>query len=124
MSDSYSQEHSYQEHATEKSEADTAAHRHMTVPATTPVVPDLEDKPFSHGLFDKDPATTAARKGWLKISVFGVVVLFVMIWGVLPIYWAAIGRSSNNIHNLSGYVVVRLLSIAIRRFLMLVSAGL
>ncbi|KAG1770436.1 hypothetical protein EDD22DRAFT_865941 [Suillus occidentalis] len=103
MSDSL--EHSYQERATGKLEPDTASHDQTTVPIRTPVVPDVEDKPFSHGLFDKDPATTAARKGWLKISVFGVAAIFVMIWGVLPIYWAAIGRSSNNIHNLSGYVV-------------------
>jgi hypothetical protein len=124
MSDSFSQlEHSYQEHATEKSEPDTVAHRHTPVPVKTPVVPDIEDTPFSHGLFDKDPATTAARKGWLKISIFGVVVLFVMIWGVLPIYWAAIGRSSNNVHNLSGYVVVRFLSITIPRLLIFVFAG-
>jgi hypothetical protein len=93
------------------------------VPVKTPVVPDIEDTPFSHGLFDKDPATTAARKGWLKISIFGVVVLFVMIWGVLPIYWAAIGRSFNNVHNLSGYVVVRFLSITVRHFLISISAG-
>ncbi|KAG1775322.1 hypothetical protein EV702DRAFT_973142 [Suillus placidus] len=105
MSDTYSQEHSYQEHATEKSEADSDAHRRVRAPVKTPVVPDAEDKPFSHGFFDKDPATTAARKVWLKISIFGVLALFLMIWGVLPIYWAALGRTSNNIHNLSGYVV-------------------
>ncbi|KAG1881436.1 hypothetical protein C8R48DRAFT_586993 [Suillus tomentosus] len=105
MSDSYSQENSYQKHAAEKSE--TATHRRAPIlaPITTPVVPDAEDKPFSHGLFDNDPATSAARKGWLKISIFGVLVLFIMIWGVLPIYWAALGRSYNNVHNLSGYVV-------------------
>ncbi|KAG1829083.1 hypothetical protein EV424DRAFT_459316 [Suillus variegatus] len=104
MSDSYSQENSYQKHAAEKSEA--AAHRRAPIaPITTPIVPDAEDKPFSHGLFDNDPATSAARKGWFKISIFGVLVLFIMIWGVLPIYWAALGRSYNNVHNLSGYVV-------------------
>ncbi|KAG1737631.1 hypothetical protein EDB19DRAFT_1928366 [Suillus lakei] len=102
MADSY-QEHSYQEHSIEKSESDAATHHRVTAPVTTPVEPD--DKPFTHGVFDKDPATTAARKVWLKISILGVLVLFVMIWGVLPIYWAALGRSSNNIHNLSGYVV-------------------
>ncbi|KAG2148512.1 hypothetical protein BD769DRAFT_572233 [Suillus cothurnatus] len=94
-----------QEHTTEKSEADTAAHRRVTAPVITPILPDAEDKPFSHGLLDKDPATSAARKGWFKISISGVLVLFFMIWGILPIYWAALGRSYNNIHNLSGYVV-------------------
>ncbi|KAG1815950.1 uncharacterized protein BJ212DRAFT_203601 [Suillus subaureus] len=105
MSESYSQENSYQERMIDKSEAGTSAH-HATAPVITPIIlPDAEDKPFSHGLFDKDPGTTAARKGWLKISILGVLVLFVMIWGILPIYWAALGRSYNNIHNLSGYVV-------------------
>jgi hypothetical protein len=100
-----SEDHLSQEHTTEKSETDTAAHRRVTAPVITPILPDAEDKPFSHGFFDKDPATTAARKGWFKISISGVLVLFFMIWGILPIYWAALGRSYNNIHNLSGYVV-------------------
>ncbi|KAG2043585.1 hypothetical protein BDR03DRAFT_996313 [Suillus americanus] len=103
MSDGYSQENSYKEHATEELGVEDSAHRRVTPPVITPVLP--EDRPFSHGLLDKDPATTAARKGWLKISILGVLVLFFMIWGVLPIYWAALGRSYNNIHNLSGYVV-------------------
>jgi hypothetical protein len=100
-----SEDHLSQEHTTEKSETDTAAHRRVTAPVITPILPDAEDKPFSHGFFDKDPATSAARKGWFKISISGVLVLFFMIWGILPIYWAALGRSYNNIHNLSGYVV-------------------
>ncbi|KAG0706105.1 hypothetical protein DFH29DRAFT_903615 [Suillus ampliporus] len=96
---------SYQEHSIEKSEPDVTTHRHAVAPATTPVMPDGDDNPFSHGIFDRDPATAAARKSWLKISILGVLVLCFMIWGVLPIYWAALGRSSNNIHNLSGFVV-------------------
>jgi hypothetical protein len=100
-----SEDHLSQEHTTEKSETDTAAHRRVTAPVIAPILPDAEDKPFSHGFFDKDPATSAARKGWFKISISGVLVLFFMIWGILPIYWAALGRSYNNIHNLSGYVV-------------------
>jgi hypothetical protein len=100
-----------QEHSMETKEFDQAAHYH-DVAAPTPIAPitrDGDDAPFSHGVFDSDPATAAARKGWLKISMFGVVVLCFMIWGVLPIYWAALGRSYNNIHNLSGFVVVRVL---------------
>ncbi|KAG2150475.1 hypothetical protein DEU56DRAFT_780199 [Suillus clintonianus] len=97
MADSYEAERTI-----EKSEGSTSTHGRTAALATTPIVP---DKPFSHGIFDKDPETTAARNGWLKISILGVLVLFVMIWGVLPIYWAALGRSSNNIHNLSGFVV-------------------
>ncbi|KAG1734751.1 uncharacterized protein EDB91DRAFT_586266 [Suillus paluster] len=96
---------SYQEPSITKSEPDVTWHRRVAAPVTTPVTPDDDDKPFSHGIFDKDPATAAARKGWLKISILGLVVLCFMIWGVLPIYWAALGRSYNNIHNLSGFVV-------------------
>ncbi|KAG1890397.1 hypothetical protein F4604DRAFT_1568022 [Suillus subluteus] len=103
MSDFYGQETSDKEHATEESGTGASADRRVTAPAITPVLP--EDRPFSHGLLDKDPGTSAARKGWLKISILGVLALFFMIWGVLPIYWAALGRSYNNIHNLSGYVV-------------------
>jgi hypothetical protein len=119
-----SEDHLSQEHTTEKSETDTAAHRRVTAPVITPILPDAEDKPFSHGFFDRDPATTAARKGWFKISISGVLVLFFMIWGILPIYWAALGRSYNNIHNLSGYVVVSLLSVMSWRFLMSICTGL
>jgi hypothetical protein len=102
-----------QEHSMETKEFDQAPHY---VAAPTPITRDGDDAPFSHGVFDSDPATAAARKGWLKISMFGVVVLCFMIWGVLPIYWAALGRSYNNIHNLSGFVVVRVLSCITLRF--------
>lgn len=98
---------SCQEHSMEKPGSDAA---HRVAYPLTPSTRDGDDEPFSHGIFDKDPATTAARKAWLKISLFGLVVLCFMIWGVLPIYWAALGRSSNNIHNLSGFVVVSVLS--------------
>lgn len=100
---------SCQEHSMEKSGSD-AAHRVAAPYPLSPSTRDGGDEPFSHGIFDKDPATTAARKAWLKISLLGLVVLCFMIWGVLPIYWAALGRSSNNVHNLSGFVVVSVLS--------------
>ncbi|KAG1878115.1 hypothetical protein DFJ58DRAFT_902993 [Suillus subalutaceus] len=92
MSDFYDQKTSDKEHATEESGTGASAHRRVTAPVITPVLP--EDRPFSHGLLDKDPGTSAARKGWLKISILGVLALFFMIWGVLPIYWAALGRST------------------------------
>ncbi|KAN0091251.1 Protein of unknown function (DUF3533) domain containing protein [Tylopilus felleus] len=64
-----------------------------------------QEKPFSHGLFDMDRGTVAARMVWLKISFMAVVLLIFIILGILSIYWAALGRSFGNIHKLSGYVV-------------------
>ncbi|KAG9316719.1 hypothetical protein JVU11DRAFT_2779 [Chiua virens] len=61
--------------------------------------------PFSHGVFDTDSGTATARKIWLKISIAAVGLLIFIILGILSIYWAALGRSFGNVHNLSGYVV-------------------
>lgn len=69
-----------------------------------------QGQPFSHGLFDMDRGTVTARRVWLKISVFAVGLLIFIILAILSIYWAALGRSFGNIHNLSGYVVVSVLS--------------
>ncbi|KAF8134559.1 hypothetical protein EV363DRAFT_1257791 [Boletus edulis] len=52
-----------------------------------------------------DNGTIAARRVWLKISLVAVGLLIFIIFAILSIYWAALGRSSGNIHNLSGYVV-------------------
>ncbi|KAH0827967.1 hypothetical protein J3R83DRAFT_3605 [Lanmaoa asiatica] len=66
---------------------------------------DETDRPFSHKLFDMDMGTITARRVWLKISLVAVGLLMFIILAILSIYWAALGRSSGNIHNLSGYVV-------------------
>lgn len=71
-----------------------------------------QEKPFSHGLFDMDRGTVAARMVWLKISFMAVVLLIFIILGILSIYWAALGRSFGNIHKLSGYVVVSTFELA------------
>lgn len=55
-----------------------------------------------------DKGTVAARKVWLKISLVAVGLLVFIIFTILSIYWAALGRSSGNVHNLSGFVVVSL----------------
>ncbi|KAI9571106.1 hypothetical protein HD554DRAFT_249739 [Boletus coccyginus] len=66
---------------------------------------DETERPFSHELFDMDRGTVAARRVWLKISLVAFGLLVFIIFAILSIYWAALGRSSGNIHNLSGYVV-------------------
>ena len=53
-----------------------------------------------------DRGTVAARRVWLKISLVAVGLLIFIIFAILSIYWAALGRSFGNIHNLSGFVVV------------------
>lgn len=65
-----------------------------------------QEQPFSHELFDMDRGTVSARRVWLKISLAAVGLLIFIIFAILSIYWAALGRFSGNIHNLSGYVVV------------------
>lgn len=59
-----------------------------------------------------DKGTVAARKVWLKLSLAAVGILIFIILAILSIYWAALGRSSRNIHNLSGYVVVSTFGLA------------
>ncbi|KAH7913173.1 hypothetical protein BJ138DRAFT_1171485 [Hygrophoropsis aurantiaca] len=70
-----------------------------------PPIDPRHDHPFTHGFFDKDPGTVAARSAWIKTVVAGIVLVICVIWAVLSMYWAALGRTSGHIHNLSGYVV-------------------
>lgn len=63
-----------------------------------------------------DKGTVAARKAWLKFSLVAVSIIIFITLAILPIYWAALGRSSGNIHNLSGYVVVSTLDLAIHTY--------
>lgn len=75
-----------------------------------------QDPPFSHGFFDRDKETVAARKIWFTISMGVVGQIIFIILGILSIYWAALGRSYVNIHNLSGYVVVSSVTHSFRTF--------
>jgi Protein of unknown function (DUF3533) len=66
--------------------------------------------PFSNGFFDKDPITSKARAEYLKLLVAGTMLISVAIWAVLSIYWGALWKTEDLIHNLEGWVVVRILS--------------
>jgi hypothetical protein len=66
--------------------------------------------PFSHGFFDKDPITSKARAEYLKLLVAGAMLVSVAIWAVLSIYWGALWKTEELVHNLEGWVVVRLLT--------------
>ncbi|OAX42268.1 hypothetical protein K503DRAFT_374864 [Rhizopogon vinicolor AM-OR11-026] len=48
---------------------------------------------------------TKTRQEWFKSSFIGLACIWIIIWGILPMYWGALGRWSANIHNLSAYVV-------------------
>ncbi|KAH7925949.1 hypothetical protein BV22DRAFT_399074 [Leucogyrophana mollusca] len=94
-----------------KRAANESADSGATAIAQDPVLPvpppidTYQDEPFTHGFFDEDRATSEARSKWLKSVVVGVFVVCCVIWTVLPMYWAALGRTTGNIHNLLGYVV-------------------
>ena len=72
----------------------------------------LNDDPFSRGLFDKDELTTQARAKWFKVLVLGTMYVVCLLWGVLPLYWATLAYTDNNVHSLSGWVVVILARVA------------
>ncbi|KIM91852.1 hypothetical protein PILCRDRAFT_761064 [Piloderma croceum F 1598] len=61
--------------------------------------------PFSNGFFDKDPITSKARAEYLKLLVAGTMLVSVAIWAVLSIYWGALWKTEDLIHNLEGWVV-------------------
>lgn len=69
-------------------------------------VDDPRSKPFSSGFFDKDPATTQARKAYLKVIVPGTILISIAIFAVLSIYWGALWKTFELTHNLHGWVVV------------------
>jgi len=67
--------------------------------------PPSSDPPFSHGFFDKDPASVGARKAYTKAIVGFTVFTSIFIWGVVSIYWGAFWRGRTGAHNMHGWVV-------------------
>ncbi|KAI0343451.1 hypothetical protein BDW22DRAFT_1355893 [Trametopsis cervina] len=63
------------------------------------------NEPFAHGILDKDPASRAALKAYLKPIIGSTVLLWLAIWSVLGIYWGANWRVFQGIHNLNGWIV-------------------
>ncbi|EGO00047.1 hypothetical protein SERLA73DRAFT_72795 [Serpula lacrymans var. lacrymans S7.3] len=77
-------------------------------PTATPEQPPrhiLDDEPFSHSFFDSDEGTSRARAQWFKILMFGLGVVICLVWTVLPMYWAALGRIDSHVGSLTGWVV-------------------
>ncbi|KAF7967864.1 hypothetical protein HWV62_32882 [Athelia sp. TMB] len=68
-------------------------------------VPGEAPAPFSAGFFDTDPAGTRARRAYLKMVLPGALAVSVAIWCVLTIYWGALWRTFDLVHNLRGCVV-------------------
>lgn len=64
-------------------------------------------QPFTSGFFDKDAITSKARAEYFKLSISGAFAISVAIWAVLSIYWGALWKTNDFIHNLKGWVVVR-----------------
>ena len=63
--------------------------------------------PFSAGFFDTDPASTRARRAYFKMILLGTLMVSVAIWCVLTIYWGALWKTFDLVHNIHGCVVVR-----------------
>ncbi|OJA18244.1 hypothetical protein AZE42_05172 [Rhizopogon vesiculosus] len=83
----------------------TAVHDQRGATPSSTGVGLLHGELFSHGFWDNDSVMTKTRQGWFKSSFIGLASIWVIIWGILPMYWGALGRWSANIHNLSAYVV-------------------
>ncbi|PSR77366.1 hypothetical protein PHLCEN_2v7931 [Hermanssonia centrifuga] len=63
------------------------------------------DRPFTHGLLDRDAGTRAALKSYFKIILLSTVLISLTIWAVLGIYWGANWRVYQGIHNMNGWIV-------------------
>lgn len=64
---------------------------------------------FGAGFWDKDASTTKARQLYFKVLFMGNLLTIIVIFSVLPIYWGALWKLNDHIHNLHGFVVVSLI---------------
>jgi hypothetical protein len=61
---------------------------------------------FTESYFSKEPATAAARKVYILILASGGVILIFVMLSVLSIFWGALWKTPQYVHNLNGWVVV------------------
>ena len=65
---------------------------------------------YASTFWSNDPETTKHRSMYLKIVILGVFLTILLIFGVLSIYWGALWKVQDGIHNFDGWVVVRTIS--------------
>lgn len=62
---------------------------------------------FTQGFFDNELAVKKGRTIYIKTILMSLLmVLVIIIWGVLPIYWASMFRAPQHVHNMKGLIVV------------------
>ena len=63
-----------------------------------------DDPPkYAYGFWS--PEIADARKQYIKMSILSCLLIIVALLGVLSIYWGALWKSSELVHNLHGYIV-------------------
>src|ERR1700722_20165005 len=85
--------------------------RHAQSPTPTAIA-SSPVPPFSGSFFDNDNAGREARAVYLKANVMGLILVTLTIFSVLSIYWGALWQVEPHVHNLKGWVVVRLHSLS------------
>ncbi|EIW83216.1 hypothetical protein CONPUDRAFT_101913 [Coniophora puteana RWD-64-598 SS2] len=98
------------QHESDESDATTAAAAEGAYPENTvvPAPPKQvfeDDRPFTHGALDADAGTREARGVYLKNVGYTFLMITFIVWGVLPIYWASVGRIMGNTWRMKGCVV-------------------
>jgi len=66
-----------------------------------------EERP-THGFFDKATEHVAARATYLKIFLGVSFMTVIIIFCIFPIFWGALWKTP--VHNLSGWIVVCLIT--------------
>jgi hypothetical protein len=69
-----------------------------------------EPRSFGHSFNDVHPGYRQSRATYFKIMLLNVGMITLTIWCILPIYWGALWRPNNGVHNLNGWIVVRIYS--------------
>ncbi|EIN11825.1 hypothetical protein PUNSTDRAFT_99099 [Punctularia strigosozonata HHB-11173 SS5] len=60
---------------------------------------------FSSRFFDKNPESTVKRKLYLTVVGGGTFTLILLVFCVMSIYWGALWKIRNGVHNLNGWII-------------------
>jgi hypothetical protein len=64
-----------------------------------------EPQPYAHPFLDHHPGFAQSRATYFKTILLNLILIVITIWAVLPIYWGALWRPTNGVHNLNGWIV-------------------
>ncbi|KAF8585956.1 hypothetical protein K439DRAFT_1409463 [Ramaria rubella] len=82
----------------------TSSHDTST-PSSPPTMNPTDNEPFTASFWSKDARTSCMRKAYITTLARGTLLTAVAILAVLSIYWGALWKIQDGVHNLNGVIV-------------------